>query len=242
MYKPIYEPRGRAKEYCGLACNIYTGCPHRCIYCYAPMALRKSREEFQSNVRPRKDIVKSVKTQLARENIIGKTIQLCFTCDPYPMGYDSTPTREIIKAIKKSGNHVQILTKNGLDCKRDFDLLDSHDSFGVTISGGADQIRANEPHASRLTERLNALDAAHRLGVKTWASFEPVYSESTVYIAIEWLEYIDLYKIGKLNHFPSEINWAKFGSECERLCKKFDRDYYIKDDLRREMEKEEKAC
>ena len=34
--KPIYEPRGAAKEYGDLALNIYTGCPHRCFYCFAP--------------------------------------------------------------------------------------------------------------------------------------------------------------------------------------------------------------
>lgn len=27
--KPIYEPRGKAKEYGDYAINIYTGCPHR---------------------------------------------------------------------------------------------------------------------------------------------------------------------------------------------------------------------
>lgn len=26
--KPIYEPKGKAKEYGDLAINIYTGCPH----------------------------------------------------------------------------------------------------------------------------------------------------------------------------------------------------------------------
>lgn len=30
--KPIYEPKGKAKEYGDYALNIYTGCPHRCYY------------------------------------------------------------------------------------------------------------------------------------------------------------------------------------------------------------------
>lgn len=37
--KPIYEPKGRAKEYGDCAINIYTGCPHRCYYCFAPGVL-----------------------------------------------------------------------------------------------------------------------------------------------------------------------------------------------------------
>jgi DNA repair photolyase len=28
--KPLYEPKGAAKEYGDYALNIYTGCPHRC--------------------------------------------------------------------------------------------------------------------------------------------------------------------------------------------------------------------
>jgi len=34
--KPIYQPKGAAKEYGDYAINIYTGCPHRCYYCYTP--------------------------------------------------------------------------------------------------------------------------------------------------------------------------------------------------------------
>ena len=30
--KPIYEPKGKAKEYGDYALNIYTGCPHSCYY------------------------------------------------------------------------------------------------------------------------------------------------------------------------------------------------------------------
>lgn len=29
----IYEPAGRAREYAALACNVYRGCDHACVYC-----------------------------------------------------------------------------------------------------------------------------------------------------------------------------------------------------------------
>ena len=44
-------------------------------------------------------------------------------------------------------------------------------------------------------------------------------------------------KIGKLNYWPSDINWTQFGREVEALCKSLGLDYYIKDSLRAEMEK-----
>ena len=45
-------------------------------------------------------------------------------------------------------------------------------------------------------------------------------------------------KIGKLNYHSSDINWAQFGREAEALCKSLGLDYYIKDSLRAEMEKD----
>lgn len=53
-------------------------------------------------------------------------------CDPYPAGVDTSATREIIKLLKDSGNHVQISTKSGeQSAVRDFDLLDENDWFGI---------------------------------------------------------------------------------------------------------------
>ena len=34
----IYEPRGKAAEYSPLAANLYAGCGHGWLYCYAPAA------------------------------------------------------------------------------------------------------------------------------------------------------------------------------------------------------------
>lgn len=224
--RPIYEPKGAAKEYGDYALNIYTGCPHRCYYCYAPKVLHRDKEQFHSVVEPRKNIVEETRKQLERENITGKLIHLCFTCDPYPTGYDTTPTREIIKLLKDYGNHVQILTKG--DGRRDFDLLDENDWYGVTIDG-----------TLNYQKDTMILRDAHECGIKTWVSFEPVIDAEMVLNYIEFVGgygYADKVKIGKLNYYPSEIDWEKFGHEAEALCKSLGLDYYIKDSLRKEME------
>ena len=223
--KPIYTPKGKAKEYGDYAINIYTGCPHKCYYCFAPNVLRKDKEIFHTCVEPRKNIVEEVKKQIEREKITDKLIHLCFTCDPYPTGYDSTPTREIIKILKDSGNHVQILTKgNG---NRDFDLLDANDWYGITLDGIKNK---------SVPIRLDSLAEAHSKGIKTWVSFEPVTDDRQFFIDLHCVsKIVDKVKIGKLNYHQSDINWAEFGKNAEELCKSLGLDYYIKDSLRAEM-------
>lgn len=84
--KPLYVPKGKAKEYGDYAINIYTGCPHRCYYCFAPNVLHRDRETFHANVAPRPGLVEALKQQLEKEQVKGQLIHLCFTCDPYPPG------------------------------------------------------------------------------------------------------------------------------------------------------------
>ena len=230
--KPIYVPKGKAKEYGDYAMNIYTGCPHRCYYCFAPSVLHRDREKFHSCVEPRKNIVEETRKQLENnKSIRGKLIHLCFTCDPYPTGYDSTTTREIIKLLKEYGNHVQILTKgNG---NRDFDLLDKNDWYGITLDG----VRT-ESTEDRRKENLISLAQARAQGIKTWVSFEPVTDDSKFFAELYAVVNIaDKVKIGKLNYYPLDIDWKDFGARAERLCKQLGIDYYIKESLRKEMEK-----
>lgn len=233
--KPIYEPKGAAKEYGDLALNIYTGCPHRCYYCFAPGVLHRDKEQFHSVVEQRKNIVEETRKQLERENITGKLIHLCFTCDPYPTGYDSTPTREIIQILKEHGNHVQILTKG--DGSRDFDLLDENDWYGVTISAGSEKSKHTEPGACSVWQRIQGILEARKHGIKTWVSFEPVLHPGHVFeIMTRYGLAMDKVKIGKLNYHPSKIDWAEFGYYAEKHCRSLGLNYYIKDSLRKEME------
>lgn len=227
----IYSPDGRALEYCELALNIYTGCPHGCTYCYAAKNAKRWGKPFAENVRPREGLLEQLERKLRSQQITGQTIHLCFNCDPYPVGVDTTVTREVIKILKGSGNHVQILTKGGKLAERDFDLLDGDDRFGVTITGADEDV---EPNAAPFGERLCTIETAKRKGIKTWVSCEPVLHPGMIYLLIggQWGQYIDRFAIGKLNYEKSDIKWGAFGQECERLCNEYGREYYIKADLR----------
>lgn len=241
MKPPIYKPSGAALEYGDLALNIYTGCNHGCFYCFAPNVLHKTREDF-AKVEPRKNIVEEVRKQMEKEQITGKMIHLCFTCDPYPTGVDTTATFEIIKLLKNSGNHVQILTKAGskTGACRDLQMLDRNDRFGVSYCGYPDPNHLTElcePFAARPTDRLVAIEVARFMGIKTWISFEPVLNADDVLFELERISRETDVKIGKLNYHPSSINWHDFGHAAEEICKRRGLTYYIKDSLRAEMEK-----
>lgn len=230
---PIYKPSGAAAEYGDYALNIYTGCPHRCYYCFAPQVLHRDRKEFHSRVEPRKGLLNGLRRQLEREKITGQLIHLCFTCDPYPTGCDTSTTREVIQTLKAYGNNVQILTKGS--GARDFDLLDGGDWYGITYTGAA---AGDEPGALSNSARFLAIAVAKSKGIKTWVSFEPVINAELVLGKIAaHAPIIDKIKVGKLNYHPSDINWAQFGRDVEAACREMGLDYYIKDSLRAEMDK-----
>jgi DNA repair photolyase len=259
--RTIYKPGGAALEYGDLALNIYTECNHGCTYCYARMTAKRFGKPWTGVVEPRKGIVEAVKRQLDRGYILhrhkarpdlgilawterielqGKLIHLCFSCDPYPAEIDTTPTREIIKLIKDSGNHVQILTKGGNRAERDFDLLDSNDWFGVTMTGansehwnfGIEPTDTIPPHS----ERYKTLKTAKSKGINTWVSAEPVINPKEIKALIIGSKSVDLFRIGKLNYVPNDTDWSAFGHECERIALVHNQKIYIKDSLRKAME------
>lgn len=233
MKKPIYRPKGSAREYCDLAVNIYDSCPHDCSYCYARAMAKRFGKPWGGVVSAKPGIVEAVRQQLLKMRGQGKKIMLCFTCDPYPIDCDTSATREVIQAIKESGNRIQILTKGNRSARRDFDLLDENDLFGVTFSGGLYE----EPGAAFETTREQNLEAAHAAGIATWVSCEPVFNPRVILGAIERISYVDHWYIGKLNHFKSGIDWRQFGHEAKTLCNSLGRNCHIKEALQKQMDR-----
>jgi DNA repair photolyase len=237
MQPPIYRPTGAALEYGEYALNIYTGCNHGCTYCYAPAVTHKSIEQFTA-VEVRPGLMDALKAQLDKGEITGQLIHLCFTCDPYPAKIDTTPTREVVKLLKQHGNHVQILTKGGDRARRDFDLLDGNDWFGVTYAGYKNNFQQprEEPNADLPIHRIWTLNDAHGLGIKTWVSIEPVLDPENAIRCLDYSDFIDRFMIGKMNHQRSAVPWKAFGRRAESICIQRGLNYYIKASLRAEME------
>lgn len=231
----IYEPKGRAREYAALACNIYRGCDHGCFYCYAPSATQRPRDYFYiSTERPK--FLQRLRSELRRKRGNGEQVTLCFTCDAYQqLDVEVGLTRETIRLLHQGGYSVAVLTKGGSRSLRDLDLFGPGDAMAATLTFlDDDRSRAWEPHAAMPSDRLQALRQFHEAGIETWASLEPVIDPATsLEIIRQTLDYIELYKVGKLNYHPraQEIDWAEFATQAVDLLQALGVRYYIKNDL-----------
>lgn len=233
----IYEPKGRAKEYAVLACNIYSGCDHRCTYCYSPGVVQRTREEF-AQPKPRPGFLSKLARETKRrwETGLGGQVLLCFTCDPYQrIDVEMELTRKTIEVLHTGGHSVCILTKGGRRALRDIGLFTPADAFASTLTWLDDEHSFEwEPGADWPKGRIHTLHAFHEAGIPTWVSLEPVLDPMvSLQIIRETHTFVDLYKVGVLNYHPlaQTIDWRKFARDVVGLLESLNCKYYIKRDL-----------
>ena len=237
----IYQPSGRAREYNDLAANLYAGCSHGCRYCYVPSAVRRQRDDFHVDPQPRKGVIAKLQSDCrALFGLDLPPIHLSFTTDPYqPCETEHRITRQAIQVIKRAGLNVEILTKGGLRATQDFDLLGNGDAVAASLTFlDAEKSADWEPNAAPPAERIEYLRQAKSQGLKTWVSLEPVIEPEETFALIRATHaFVDLYKVGPLNHHRAadEVNWAVFGAEVVSLFEELGCDYYLKEDLRERM-------
>jgi len=236
----IYEPKGRAGEYAQRAVNLYSGCSHGCLYCYAPKIVQVKKEVFHSRVRARPNILDRLRRDL--EVLKGQDVPrvlLCFICDPYPfhISPDEDVTREAIEILNSAGVDVEILTKGGQRAERDFDLLASRpgNAFAATLTfvSSADSINW-EPKAALPLARMQAIKNAHEAGIETWVSLEPVIDpKQSLELILQTHMFVDHYKVGTLNHcsLATPIDYRAFAEEAEKLFQIYKKDFMFKEDL-----------
>jgi DNA repair photolyase len=234
----IYEPRGRAHEYADLACNIYKGCDHACVYCYAPSATYMQRPDFEISKPRSSDFLAKLEKEARAYGAANckKQILLCFTCDPYQTLDASTKTtREVIKIFKRNNLRFVTLTKGGNRALRDIDLFGPLDAFASSLTLlDTQQSEKWEPGAASPQNRIDTIREFYACGITTWVSLEPVIDpEQSVEIIRQTSAFVDLFKVGKLNYHPrsKEIDWRKFTHDAVDLLQSLGKSYYVKNDL-----------
>jgi DNA repair photolyase len=231
----IYEPKGEAAEYAYLAINHYTGCTGGCDYpCYMrQMFEQKKVQPAFDQPRVKKDAWKHIKS-VEKHAGTKKRVQLCFSTDPYqPFDDKIALTRAVIVGLKAHNIPMQILTKFGTRACRDFELYGKRDLFGSTIvSTDEGWISEHEPKAACYSDRCAALIRAKAAGIATWVSLEPVIDPGEALKVIRYTHsFVDHYKIGKLNHASSNVDWKDFAHRAVDECHKVGALYYLKASL-----------
>lgn len=233
----IYEPKGAAREYAPLALNLYRGCSHGCLYCYAPSCLRMSRDEF-GKVEARNGILDALKKDL-KKSVPDKTVLLCFTSDPYqPLEKEIRLTRQALEIMDGIVPKVAILTKNTI-VRDDFEIIARNNwTVGTTLSCYSEDVAKKwEPNAPVPAERIRMLKDAEYAGIKTFVSIEPVLSEQELAIVLDIITPLKIengVRIGKWNHSAEakSIDWTSVFSLAVRFGE-HGRPVYIKDELAR---------
>lgn len=235
----IYEPTGKAREYSELAINLYTGCSHKCRYCYCPSIMRKTLEEWSSKPYARTRIIKQLENDCkkADDKMKNKELLFSFMSDCYQNEESAFLTREALLIVEYYGfKKVNILTKAGFRTVKDFDIFERNKNwkFGSTIIFRNEDLRNEwEPGAPSISSRYEAVKIAKSKGIYTWVSIEPVVDTKEALKVIQDLTpFVDLWKVGKLNHFKeieSKIDWKQFLKDAKEELKGCD--VYWKKDL-----------
>jgi len=230
--KTIYEPAGRAREYSPLALNIYNGCDHDCAYCYVKsMAFAKQ----STRPEPRPGLLAQLEKDAPKFSD-GPQVLLSFMSDPYcrregDLGF----TRSALMILAKNRVNTAILTKGGLRCLHDLDVLKTFAKVKVGATLTHTNLVASlddEPGAATPHERMTALETLHGAGITTFVSLEPVLdpTESLEIIRMT-APYVDIYKVGKLNHAESRTDWRAFGEAAIKELSALNKLFYVKNDL-----------
>jgi DNA repair photolyase len=237
----VYEPTGRALEYSPLAVSLYRGCSHGCTYCFAPDVTRTERDKFIQPY-PRKNAIALLKKdceelEQAKDQ---REILMSFTTDPYqPIEDQHLLTQQAIKLFHKYNRKYSILTKGGNRSKRDLDLMAERTDlcrYATTLTCCLPEYEQKwEPYAASWGERVSALREAHELGIKTWVSIEPIIDPwQSRYLIAETIGYVDLYRIGKMNHtdpgFP-ETDLYEFVKGLQYLFEAMHKEHIFKKDM-----------
>ena len=152
-----------------LTFNPYTGCDHRCIYCYASSYIPSF-----SDCRPKKDLLSALKREAAKLN--GETISIANSSDPYPrVEASACLTRRCLEILAERNCKIQIITKSNLVVRDDDLLSEIPSTVAFTITTDDDNIaKLIEPHAPLPSQRLRAAQDLIKSNVAVSVRIDPI--------------------------------------------------------------------
>ena len=241
-------------EYGDYTINHVLGCSHGCMFpCYAfNMAKRFGNvKSYQDWLEPKivSNALEVLDAEIPRYKKDIKSVQLCFTTDPFMVGYPevSELSIKIINRLNKEHIKVTTLTKGIIPKK----VLNTkrYNEFGITIVSLNEDFRQKyEPGTAPYIKRIDSLRAAHDAGFKTWVSIEPYPTPNVIKQdlkeILDSISFVDYIVFGRW-HYNKIISDYKdrnvFFNECANLvtnyCKHHNIKCHIKDGTITKMKK-----
>ena len=164
--------------------NMYQGCEHGCIYCYA----RNSHEywgysaglDFERRILVKKDAPKLLETLLKKKSWKAHTIVMSGNTDCYqPAEKEFQLTRKCLEVFLKYRHPVGIITKNSL-ILRDLDILkrlakDNLIAVNISITSLSENTRRIlEPRTATIKKRLETVKILSDNGIPVNVMLAPI--------------------------------------------------------------------
>ena len=216
--KAIYQPKGKAGEYASYACNLYVGCSNNCDYCYCKKgvlahAMGQDKPQLKKCFKDEPDAYVTFIKECSKlhDSLKEQGLFFTFTSDPcLPETFELFAA--CIGAAMRMDIPCTILTKctKWIDTKQGEAILRYiHPellNIGFTLTGRNDMEKGADTNESRIL----AMEKIHSLGIKTWASIEPIVDlDSSLDVIYRTTNFCDFYKIGlmsgKKNYTPKEV-------------------------------------
>jgi len=152
-----------------LTFNPYTGCDHRCVYCYASSYIPNF-----TDCRPKKDLLETLKREASKLN--GETISIANSSDPYPRAETSEGlTRRCLEVLSECNCKVQIITKSNIVARDDDLLCKIPSTVALTITTDDDNLaRLIEPFAPSPSQRIRAAQDLIKADIPVSVRIDPI--------------------------------------------------------------------
>lgn len=241
----IYRPAGEAGEYAALATNPYSGCGHKCAYCYVPLAMHLKRPDFDAGAVPRPGYDVRLARDVDRYRRAGiadghpaDQVFITFSSDPYHPG-DVGPSIRAIELLILGGMSFCTLSKGGTKALPYIGFYrPERDAYAATLTTLDDDFSRKWERAAPLpADRIAALKKFHEAGIFTWVwvSLEPTLDvEASLAIVEATRGFVDLFKIGQANYLKEitrTTDWRDYTLRMIDVCQRLGVRHYIKRDL-----------
>ncbi|HEV2414034.1 MAG TPA: radical SAM protein [Candidatus Dormibacteraeota bacterium] len=164
--------------------NPYTGCEHRCAFCYVrAFELRADRpfdDRYGRTVRVKVNVAAVLRSELARRSWKKETVVIGAATDPYqPAEGRYRLTRQCLEAMRDFANPAAMITRGPM-IVRDIDVLSQlarraelHITFSIPTLDD-DIWRKTEPGTAHPRQRLRAIEKLVEAGIDVGVGMAPI--------------------------------------------------------------------